>query len=636
MRILLAAVLGTGALLLGTAAPGGAAQMRHPMGVVPHHVSTVARLSSDPGTTPPLAFQGQGGAGRVMETNTVYAIYWMPVGSTCSGSPCDAPTDTYEANVNRYFSDVQAANGTNNNVYSVATQYCQGVAFGTTSCNGGGTPIAYNETFGGSYVDHTAYPVSGCTATTVCLTDAQLQQEILADIATNGWPEDTSQPSHLYFIFTPSNVSICFTSGNSQCSTNSFCAYHDNFVSGPNNIAYAVEPDNATLLGCTLNNNPNNSATDPTINTISHEQNEAITDPWPETNPGWWANDGNQDEIGDLCAWYFMSLNQINGTSYYLQDEYSNANNSCESSYTPGSGGGGGGGGGGTPPPAIVTNPVVSGVAAVGQTLTSTQGAWTNSPTAYAYQWQQCSSLGTSCTNISGATGSSYQLQAGDAGHEVRSEVEAENAGGWSGFVPSAATEPVVPAPSNSVAPAVSGVAAVGKTLSTTEGSWNTPVTYTYQWLRCTGSSCSSIPNAQDSSYTVVSADHGHTLEAEVFATNASATVAAISNASSTVIATPSPGKLPHITGKAAVGRKLSADTGAWSDTPTAFRYQWLRCSATGGSCSPIAGATSATHKLTKKDAKHRLRVEVTAVNAAGSATARSAATKTVIAPKRG
>lgn len=624
MRILLAALLGTGALLLG-AGTSGATTPHGPAGVVPHLGTTTTIHATSPG---PLAYQG----GSVMETNTVYAIYWMPPGSTCSGSPCDASNDTYEANINRYFSDVAAADGTDSNVYSVATEYCQGVALNATSCGGAGTPIAYNETFGGSYVDHTAYPPSGCTASTTCLTDFQLQREILADIGTNGWPEDTTQPTHLYFIFTPSNVSICFTSSNSPCSTNSFCAYHDDFPAASNTIAYAVEPDNATLFGCTLGVNPNNSATDPTINTISHEQNEAITDPWPSSgSPGWWTNDGHENEIADLCAWTHMSTETINGDSYYLQWEYSNANAACEPSFTPSSGGGGGG----TPVPSTTAAPVVSGVAAVGRTLTTTAGTWDGSPTSYAYQWQQCSTTGTSCSSIPGATGTSYQLQAADAGHEIRSEVAALNAGGSSSFQPSVASELVLPAPSNAVAPVLSGVAAVGKTLSTTSGAWNTPATYAYDWLRCAGTSCASIPGAHDSAYTVVAADRGDTLEAVISATNAAATTTALSNASAAVIGLPAAARLPHISGKTKVGKKLTVDTGAWSDAPTTFTYQWLRCSAKGKSCKPIAGATGSSRKLTKKDAKRRLRVQVTAVNAAGSTSTETTATRTVTATKR-
>src|SRR5439155_6261261 len=42
--------------------------------------------------------------------------------------------------------------------------------------------------------------------------------------------------------------------------------------------------------------------------------------------------------------------------------------------------------------PANTSLPVISGTAQQGQTLTASQGAWSGSPTSYAYQWQHCDS----------------------------------------------------------------------------------------------------------------------------------------------------------------------------------------------------------------------------------------------------
>ena len=41
--------------------------------------------------------------------------------------------------------------------------------------------------------------------------------------------------------------------------------------------------------------------------------------------------------------------------------------------------------------------PIVTGTAQSGATLSSTAGTWLNSPTSYGYQWQRCSSGGSSC-----------------------------------------------------------------------------------------------------------------------------------------------------------------------------------------------------------------------------------------------
>jgi len=74
--------------------------------------------------------------------------------------------------------------------------------------------------------------------------------------------------------------------------------------------------------------------------------------------------------------------------------------------------------------------PSISGSTVEGERLTATAGTWTGSPTSYAYQWEDCNTSGESCSQISGATASSYKLARGDVGHKVRVAVTASNAGG--------------------------------------------------------------------------------------------------------------------------------------------------------------------------------------------------------------
>ena len=106
--------------------------------------------------------------------------------------------------------------------------------------------------------------------------------------------------------------------------------------------------------------------------------------------------------------------------------------------------------------PGNTTAPVVSGTAQQGQTMTTTNGSWSGSPTSYAYQWQDCSSA---CSNITGATGSTYAVQGSDVGDTIDAVVTATNAGG-SGSASSAKTQTVKPAaPGNTTAPVVSGTA---------------------------------------------------------------------------------------------------------------------------------------------------------------------------------
>jgi hypothetical protein len=59
--------------------------------------------------------------------------------------------------------------------------------------------------------------------------------------------------------------------------------------------------------------------------------------------------------------------------------------------------------------------------------------------------------------------------------------------------------------------------------------------------------------------------------------------------------------------------------------------YRWQRCTATGGSCATISGATTATYTPVIGDVGSPLRGVVTATNQAGSASASSSLTATVV-----
>jgi hypothetical protein len=80
--------------------------------------------------------------------------------------------------------------------------------------------------------------------------------------------------------------------------------------------------------------------------------------------------------------------------------------------------------------PVNTANPAVTGTATQGQTLSTSNGSWSTSPTGYAYAWQDCDTSGNNCSPITGATASSYTLAATDVGDTIRAVVTATNAGG--------------------------------------------------------------------------------------------------------------------------------------------------------------------------------------------------------------
>jgi hypothetical protein len=86
----------------------------------------------------------------------------------------------------------------------------------------------------------------------------------------------------------------------------------------------------------------------------------------------------------------------------------------------------------------------------------------------------------------------------------------------------------------------------------------------------------------------------------------------------------------PAITGTAVQGQTLTASTGVWGDTPTAYAYQWQRCDATGTTCADVAGATASTYAVTSADAGVTLRVNVTASNRFGSVPVSSGVTAVI------
>ena len=153
-----------------------------------------------------------------------------------------------------------------------------------------------------------------------------------------------------------------------------------------------------------------------------------------------------------------------------------------------------------------------------------------------------------------------------------------------------------------------------------------------YQWQRCSsnGTSCVDITGATATTYTLTTADGGHVVRSTVRAANVNGVSPPTASAAPPRWSTSRPHETaPRISGRARVGKKLSGSHGSWTYAPT-YAYHWLRCNAHGGSCSTIHHATHASYKLTRRDARHRLRLRVTVTNAAGSKVAVSAASSRV------
>ena len=280
--------------------------------------------------------------------------------------------------------------------------------------------------------------------------------------------------------------------------------------------------------------------------------------------------------------------------------------------------------------------PTISGTAKDGQTLTSTTGTWSGSPTSYARAWQRCDTAGANCVAISGATATTYLVTSTDVGKTIRVKVTATNASGSANATSAATATVTAAAPVNTALPSITGTVKDGQTLTSATGTWTgtTPLTYARQWRRCdsAGANCTDISGATATTYILTATDVGKTIRVVLTASNTAGNASATSTATATVTAAaPANTALPAITGTAKEGQLLSASTGTWTGSATiTYAYQWQTCNSSGASCTAISAATLSSYRLASTDIGKTVKVIVTATNATGSTSATSAATAAI------
>jgi hypothetical protein len=242
--------------------------------------------------------------------STNYAIFWEPAATAA----VNAVSPSYNSLISRFFRDIGGSG-----LYGVAPQYYQ--RSGTTTSS-----IANRSTFGGAFVDTSSYPAP-------VLTDANIQAEVVKVMRSKGW---TGGIGHQFFVFTGKNEISC---AGAICSNVYFCAYHGSFVSGGKEILYANQPYATTLpAGCNAPTSPNGDlAADSTINVVSHELIETVTDPSVGDSRYAWQDTSGQ-EIGDKCNFVFGRTDsggadlRVNGHGYIVQSEWSNRVSGCSMS----------------------------------------------------------------------------------------------------------------------------------------------------------------------------------------------------------------------------------------------------------------------------------------------------------------
>ena len=287
--------------------------------------------------------------------------------------------------------------------------------------------------------------------------------------------------------------------------------------------------------------------------------------------------------------------------------------------------------------PSNTTPPVISGEPMVDRTLSASTGTWTGSPIpTYTYQWERCDETGTSCTDITGATGASYQLTKDDVGSTIVVSVTATNSAG-SVSVSSSHSDKIAAVPIKLPLPLACSVNATPEACVAAallagfpEESIAVDEFGDFFWGVSGPDAYSTGTDDEFDVYengapveeghifransgtgpglTIFVGVHNNTLD-EIVAPSDQALSCDYANKAcygnpTHYYGNPGPPAAPintaapTISGTAEEGRTLSASTGTWTGSPIpTYTYQWERCDETGTSCTDITGATGASYQ---------------------------------------
>ncbi len=172
-------------------------------------------------------------------------------------------------------------------------------------------------------------------------------------------------------------------------------------------------------------------------------------------------------------------------------------------------------------------------------------------------------------------------------------------------------------APANTDAPAITGTAQQGQTLTASKGTWTgtAPISYTYAWS----------DGATGATDTLTADDVGTSLTVVVTATNStgqsSARSASVGPVTPSPPRAPSNTQLPVISGTAQQGQTLTVSNGTWTGSPISYGVVWSD------------GTTGSSDVVSASDLGQTITATVTATNAGGSTSATSAAVGPVTEP---
>ncbi|WP_441246039.1 hypothetical protein [Kitasatospora sp. McL0602] len=265
------------------------------------------------------------GGGNVVTNPKIYIVYWgnqWGTGSTVTNDP--------SGEVPLQLSFFQHAYGSGDTWSNSVTQYCQGVAVGTTQCGSSGTHVGHPA----------ADPVGGTWLDSSVKTPSKPNQSSIAAEAVK---------AAAHFGVSGDNVEIIVDVPHGivpQGFKTQYCAWHDHTTTaGGADLPYTNMPYVPDAgAGCGANfvatgSSGVNGATEGVTIVGGHEYAETVSDPAPSS--GWLDSVGAEN--GDKCAWVSSgqgasAVVAMNGANYAVQSLWSNNFNSnaggCVISYT--------------------------------------------------------------------------------------------------------------------------------------------------------------------------------------------------------------------------------------------------------------------------------------------------------------
>ena len=326
----------------------------------PHHKVTHPQRGRAP---QPATSNGKGsltyrggvhGIGVTTGKPAVYLVFWGAGWGTAGTSGIDTTLVGDTKNIAPVLQEFFRGLGTNNELWSgVLTQYCEGVATGSTTCSAAAAHVGYptGGALAGVWVDPSTTAVTSAGSTAASPVDHDIAAEAVLAAAHFGNTTAASNRSAQYVIVSPPGTHP----GGFNTATANWCAWHDyngdaTLIGGAAASAYGdiaftnlpYIPDLGASCGAnyvnangTAANFGAGGAVDGVTIVEGHEYAETVTDQNPAG--GWLDSTGYEN--GDKCSWVGVGGTggaqnlALSTGSFAVQSTWSNDGAACSVSH---------------------------------------------------------------------------------------------------------------------------------------------------------------------------------------------------------------------------------------------------------------------------------------------------------------